>query len=172
MSTFVGAGDVDFGKALVVTSGSITDKGYVTENGNTYYKATFKGWNTCSLFNFGTLSAGKYVVEMDAKLLRGTMKGRFVKIINGTVVDLSEGVDYTKNGDRYTFTIELTEDCTEFCIGYRSVSNDNADFTLAYDNISIAVKTSTPPPTEGGAPEGMVVDLYDEWTDSVTNRKK
>ena len=167
VSTFVGAGDVDFGKALVVTSKEITDKGYVTESGNTYYKATFKGWNTYSLFNFGTLDADKYVIEMDAKLLRGTMKGRFVARINGTISDLVEGVDYTKNGDTYTFTIELTETCMEFCIGYRSVSNDNADFTLAYDNISIRTETVVLSPDDGGAPEGVAVDTYNEWTDSV-----
>lgn len=137
VSAFNGAGIVDFGKAHIVTSSAITDQGYVTEGGNTYYKVTFKGWNTCSLINLGTLPAGHYSISMDAKLLRGSMLGRFVTVINGVSTDLVENVDYTKTGDTYTFLVQLTKTESEFCIGYRSVSNNNADFTLAYDNISI-----------------------------------
>ena len=151
VSKVAGAGNVDFGKGLVVTSAEITEQGYVTENGNTYYSVTFKGWNTYSLINLGTLSKGRYVINMDAKLLKGTMKGRFIVRINGAQKDLVENVDYTKSGDRYTFNVDLEETTTEFCIGYRSVANDNANFTLAYDNISV---------TKYVAPEGVEIITY------------
>ena len=149
---FASAGAVDFGKAWIVTSEEITEQGYVTEGGNTYYSAKFLGWNTYSLINLGTLEAGKYIINMDVKLLRGTMNGRFILRINGQQVELTEN-DYVKNGDTYTFIVTLDETASEFCIGYRSVKDNNADFTLAYDNISIA---------EYVAPENVEITTYTE----------
>ena len=149
---FAGAGAVDFGKAWIVTSEEITEQGYVTEGGNTYYSAKFLGWNTYSLVNLGTLDAGKYVINMDVKLLRGTMSGRFILRMNGEQVELTES-DYVKNGDTYAFVVTLDEMVSEFCIGYRSISNNNANFTLAYDNIAIA---------EYVAPENVEFTTYTE----------
>lgn len=135
---YVGAGDSDFGKALVITSKEITEQGFVTEDGNTYYSVTFKGWNTYSLINFGTLAAGEYEIKMDVKLLSGEMKGRFITLVNGDTKTQTEVTSYSKKGDTYSFVVKLDKQVSEFCIGYRSIANDNANFTLAYDNISIA----------------------------------
>ena len=148
-----GAGNVDFGKGLIVTSQEIVERseqGYVTEDGNTYYMVKFLGWNTYSLINFGTLAPGKYTIKMDVKLLSGTMKGRFVTNINGVQTELTESA-YTKDGDTYTFVINVEETANEFCVGYRSVKETGANFTIAYDNISIA---------ECVAPERVEISTY------------
>jgi uncharacterized protein YjdB len=75
---------------------------------------------------------------MDVKLLSGEMKGRFITLVNGDTKTQTEVTSYSKKGDTYSFVVKLDKQVSEFCIGYRSIANDNANFTLAYDNISIA----------------------------------
>ena len=134
---FSGLGGVDFGTLLVKT-GTISGS-YETENNNTYYKVNLKGWSSRIMFNFGTIEAGTYQISFDAKLLSGVMQGDFIYRADGTDHKLSAS-DYTKNGDTYTLTLTLDKQVTEFCIGYVSVAGKNADFWLAFDNISIAEK--------------------------------
>jgi uncharacterized protein YjdB len=118
-------------------TGALIDSGsgFVTENGNTYCKVNFKGWDSWAAFNLGYLKAGTYLVSMDAELVSGTAKGRFgYGIANSQITELTQ---YEKDGNRYTFKIVLEEDCADFNIGYKSISKQNADFVMAFDNITV-----------------------------------
>lgn len=134
VQNFNGIGGVDFG-TFIVKTGTI-DGGYETEEDNTYYKVNLKGWASRIMFNFGTIESGSYEIKFDAKLLSGTMNGDFIYRADGTDHKLSAS-DYTKEGDTYTLVLTFDKQVTEFCIGYVSVAGANADFWLAFDNISI-----------------------------------
>ena len=133
-----GLGGVDVAPVAANTS-SLTSS-FETENGNTYYKVQFLGYNSWSVINLGYLSAGEYQVRLDMKLLQGTINGRFVRNVGGTMTDLTED-DYVRVNDTYIFPISLAEDCADFYIGYRSVKDTGADFTVAFDNIYIEEPT-------------------------------
>ena len=159
------AGNVDLAKSMLITSEEINDKGYETEGDNTYYKATFVGWNTYSLFNLGTLPAGEYVIALEARLLSGQMSGRFVTMkkdnqqadVKFVQHDLVENVDYIKSGDQYIFLISLENTTSEFCIGYRSAADAAANFTLAYESLSIAQKVDAENVAITAQPQGTVM---------------
>ena len=132
----------------------------VTEtDGNKYFTVNYKGWSSWSAFNFGFFKAGTYTITMDAKLISGTLNGSFIKRVGNSNVALTEGVDYTVDGDTYVFKITLEEDCMNFGIGYQCTANQNADFIIAYDNVSVTVGTNA---------DGSVGDGYD-WIDSIIN---
>lgn len=127
------------------------------ENGNHYFTINYKGWSSWSAFNFGFFKAGTYTITMDVKLLNGETNGNFIKRVNNVSVALEEGVDYTVDGDTYVFKITLEEDCMNFGIGYQCFANQNANFTLGYDNIDIVI---------GSNEDGGVNDSYD-WLNHI-----
>jgi hypothetical protein len=98
---------------------------------------------------------------MDVKVVSGTMNGNFIKYVGGKRVAITEGVDYTVDGTRYTFTITLDSDCANFGIGYASVAGANANFVLGYDNIFVTV---------GGKVDGGAGDNYD-WINGFISKK-
>ena len=140
-----------------LTSSVATD----STTGNKYFSVNYKGWGSWSAFNFGHFEAGTYTITMDVKLVSGTISGNFIKRVGGKNVALTEGVDYTVNGTKYTFTITLDSDCTNFGIGYASIEGKNANFVLGYDNIYVTVGSQT----DGGAG-----DSYD-WIDGIIGKK-
>ena len=127
------------------------------ENGNRYFTVNYKGWSSWSSFNLGFFKAGTYTVTMDVTLLNGTTNGYFIKRVNNQNVALTEGVDYTVDGDKYTFTVTLEEDCMNFGIGYQCIAQQNANFTLGYDNIEVVIGTNA---------DGGIDDSYD-WINKL-----
>ena len=147
-------------KATSNVTGTLTSSVVKEENGNKYFTVNYKGWGSWSAFNLGYFKAGTYTITMDVKLVSGTINGNFVKRVGGKNVALTQGVDYTVDGDTYTFKITLDEDCANFGIGYQSIAGQNANFVLGYDNITVTVGTNY----DGGAG-----DEYD-WIDGFINK--
>ena len=131
------------------------------ENGNKYYTVNYKGWSSWSAFNFGFFRAGTYTVTMRVKQVKGTPNGNFIMRINNQNVALTKDVDYTVDGEIYVFRIVLTTDCMHFGIGYQC-KNENADFTLGYDDIKVAIGTNS---------DGNVGDNYN-WIDMFYQNQK
>ena len=96
--------------------------------------------------------------------IRATVVVNWVKELDNSVhaTAVTEGVDYTVDGEKYTFTIMLEEDCMNFGIGYQCHAGQNANFTLGYDNVEVVIGTNV----DGGADDG-----YD-WIDSIINKEK
>lgn len=149
------------GKATSNVTNTLTSNVATDETGNQYFTVNYKGWGSWSAFNFGYLKAGTYTITMDVKVVSGTMNGNFIKYVGGKRVAITEGVDYTVDGTRYTFTITLDSDCANFGIGYASVAGANANFVLGYDNIFVTV---------GGKVDGGAGDNYD-WINGFISKK-